>query len=118
MWSPRKILVVDDKVEICGVLGQFLTGQGYTVVTATSGEEALLQLGYERPDIVLLDVQMPDMSGLEVLREIRALGNAMRVVMITGLWDEGVREEALRGGADAYLTKPFRLRELEAHLCM
>ena len=115
--TPRgKILVVDDEVGVCDLLCEFLTGLGYQVSTVTSGEEALVKAGREHPDAILLDVRMPGMSGLDVLRRIRALGSTVRVVMLTALEDEAIRQEALRLGADDYMTKPFLLSDLESHL--
>ena len=111
-----KILVVDDDVGVCDLLCEFLTGLGYQVSTVTSGEEALVKAGGDRLDAILLDVRMPGMSGLDVLRRIRALGSAVRVVMLTALEDEAIQQEALRLGANDYVTKPFRLNDLEAHL--
>ncbi len=111
-----KILVVDDEVELCALLNEFLTEKGYRVRTATSGKEALVKVRQETPDAVLLDVRMPDMSGLEVLRAIRAMGTAVFVVMVTALEDETTRQEARQLGADGYVTKPFHLGDLEARL--
>ncbi|MBI3325941.1 MAG: response regulator [Nitrospinae bacterium] len=111
-----KILVADDEAEICDLLREFLMGKGYEVITVVSGEEALVKARQERPDAILLDVRMPDMSGLDVLRAIRAMGKAVYVVMVTALDDKAIRQEALRLGADDYVTKPFRLRDLEARL--
>ncbi|MBI3330066.1 MAG: response regulator [Nitrospinae bacterium] len=114
--SRGKILVVDDEAGVCDLLCEFLTGLGYQVITVTSGEEALVQADRERPDAILLDVRMPGMSGLDVLRRIRAQGSTVRVVMLTALEDEATQQEARRLGADDYVTKPFRLSDLEAHL--
>ena len=76
MASPAKILVVDDTPQNVKLLADLLTVKGYTVVTAASGAEALAQLEAERPDLVLLDVVMPGMSGYEVCRRIRADGTS------------------------------------------
>jgi len=115
--TPRgKILVVDDEVGVCDLLDEFLTGLGYQVIPLTSGEEALVKASQERPDAILLDVRMPGMSGLDVLRHIRARGSTVHVVMLTALEDEAIQQEALQLGADDYVTKPFLLSDLEAHL--
>lgn len=116
MGSPRTILIVDDEAQICGILDEFLTGQGYTVTTAMSGEEGLLTCEHEGPDVVVLDVRLPGVSGLDVLRTLRARGTTTRVIMMTAFDDEATREEARQLGADAYLTKPFHLHELEERL--
>jgi DNA-binding response OmpR family regulator len=107
---------VDDEVELCDLLREFLTDKGYAVITVTSGEEALVKVGQESLDAIFLDVRMPDMSGLEVLRAIRAMGNAVRIVMVTALEDEAIRREALQLGAADYIVKPFHLSDLEAYL--
>lgn len=111
-----RILVVDDEAELCALLGEFLTSKGYRVITATSGGEALVKVRQEDLDAVLLDVRMPDMSGLDVLRAIRTMGKAMYVVVVTALEDETTRQEAQRLGADDYVTKPFHLNHLEGLL--
>lgn len=111
-----RILVVDDEPYICELLYDFLTGQGYAVRIATSGEEALGKIRQETPETILLDVRMPDMSGLDVLSAIRAMGNPVYVIMLTALQDEETHQQALQLGADAYVTKPFDLLVLERHL--
>ena len=111
-----RILVVDDEAELCALLGEFLTSKGYRVTMATSGGEALMKVRQEDLDAVLLDVRIPDMSGLDVLREIRTMGKAMYVVVVTALEDETTRQEARRLGANDYVTKPFHLSHLEGLL--
>lgn len=111
-----RILVVDDEADIRDLLYDFLTGQGYAVRIATSGEEALVKIRQETPETILLDVRMPDMSGLDVLRAIRAAGNPVYVIMVTALNDEATHQQALQLGADAFVTKPFDLWILERHL--
>jgi adenylate cyclase len=118
MASPAKILVVDDTPQNVKLLADLLTVKGYTVVTAASGAEALAQIEAERPDLVLLDVVMPGMSGYEVCRQIRADGTSgiLPVVMVTALDPTTERIKGLEAGADDFLTKPINLPELLARV--
>src|SRR5213594_4427655 len=113
---PAKILVVDDTPKNVKLLADLLTVKGYTVVTAASGAEALKKVEAERPDMVLLDVVMPEMSGYEVCRKIRqnpATG-ILPVVMVTALDPGEERLKGLESGADDFLTKPINQPELLA----
>ncbi len=116
--NPAKILVVDDTPRNVKLLADLLTVKGYTVVTATSGAEALQQVAAENPDLVLLDVVMPDMSGYEVCRQIRsnALTAVLPVVMVTALDPAEERIKGLNAGADDFLTKPINQAELLARV--
>ena len=109
--ANEKILVVDDDTNICELLRLYLTKEGYQVTTANDGEEGLDKFNQVKPDMVLLDVMMPKMDGLEVCRRIRKLGNTP-VMMLTAKDTELDKVMALDGGADDYLTKPFSLMEL------
>lgn len=118
MSTPAKILVVDDTPKNVKLLADLLTGKGYAVVTAASGPEALAQVEAERPDLVLLDVVMPEMSGYEVCRKIRenpATG-ILPVVMVTALDPAQERVKGLEAGADDFLTKPINQPELLARV--
>jgi class 3 adenylate cyclase len=115
---PAKILVVDDTPKNVKLLADLLTVKGYAVVTAASGREALAQVESERPDLVLLDVVMPEMSGYEVCRKIRenpATG-ILPVVMVTALDPSEERIKGLDAGADDFLTKPINQAELLARV--
>ena len=116
--SPAKILVVDDTPQNVKLLADLLTVKGYAVVTAASGTEALARIEAERPDLVLLDVVMPGMSGYEVCQRIRADGanGIMPVVMVTALDPTSERIKGLEAGADDFLTKPINLSELLARV--
>lgn len=103
------VLVVDDDVKILRFLRTNLTLAGYKVVTATSGEEALRLQESEKPDIMLLDILMPVMDGLEVLRRLRAVSE-LPVIAFSA--HASMAEEALRLGANDFLAKPFRPDEL------
>jgi adenylate cyclase len=115
---PAKILVVDDTPKNVKLLADLLTVKGYAVVTATSGREALAQVEGEQPDLVLLDVVMPEMSGYEVCRKIRenSATEILPVVMVTALDPGEERIKGLDAGADDFLTKPINQAELLARV--
>lgn len=108
------LLVVDDEIETCDFLRNFFSEKGYDVSWATNGEEALTRSRQKHPDLVLLDVRMPGISGLEVLHRLRKGENPPKVVMITAVEDREVIEEAKRLGAEDYIIKPFVLDYLES----
>jgi adenylate cyclase len=116
--TPAKILVVDDTPKNVKLLADLLTVKGYTVVTAPSGAEALRQVEAENPDLVLLDVVMPEMSGYEVCRKIRENPGTgiLPVVMVTALDPSEERIKGLDAGADDFLTKPINQAELLARV--
>ena len=116
--TPAKILVVDDTPKNVKLLADILTVTGYTTVTAASGREALTQMEAERPDLVLLDVVMPEMSGYEVCRKIREnpATEILPVVMVTALDATQERIKGLDAGADDFLTKPINQAELLARV--
>jgi adenylate cyclase len=112
-----KVLVVDDVPQNVRLLEAVLTSHGYDVTTASSGPEALDRVAAELPDLVLLDIQMPEMSGYEVCRRLRAdpATRFLPVVMVTSS-DTEVRVDALEAEADDFLTKPFNQQELLARV--
>jgi two-component system, OmpR family, KDP operon response regulator KdpE len=113
--SAGRILIVDDDPQIRRVLKVTLTGQGFEIDDAKNGEEALEKLREARTDLVLLDVNMPGMSGIEVCRTIRS-GSEVAIIMLTVRDDEAATVEALDAGADDYVTKPFKPSELSARI--
>jgi two-component system KDP operon response regulator KdpE len=113
--SAGRVLVVDDEPQIRRVLRSTLAARGYEVQDAPSGEDALIALRQSRFDLVLLDVNMPGMGGLEVCREIRA-GSAVAIIMLTVSDSEEDKVAALDAGADDYVTKPFGMPELLARI--
>ena len=112
----EKILVVDDEIEVCKALKEFLSIKGYETFTAQSGKEALAIVAAENPHIVLLDIIMPGMSGIETLEEIKKTAPATGVVMITAVTDQALGNQALEIGADDFITKPVDLDYLETVL--
>ena len=111
----RLILVVDDEPPIARLARAKLEVDGYAVVTATNGAEALLRIETDRPDLVVLDVMMPEMDGFEVLRRIRATSQ-LPVIMLTARTGDSDKLIGLHSGADDYMTKPFNPDELSARV--
>ncbi len=103
---PR-MLVVDDEQDICKCLQDFFSARGFAVTRAYSGEEALERLSESETDVILLDILLPGLSGIEVLRRAREAYPQARVIMITGLDQADLRSQADHYGAAAYITKPF-----------
>jgi two-component system, OmpR family, KDP operon response regulator KdpE len=110
-----KILVVDDEPQIRRVMRTTLVSQGYVMAEAKSGDEALELIPVERPDLILLDVNMPGRSGLETCREIR-LASDVPIIMLTVRNTERDKVQALDAGADDYVVKPFGSEELMARI--
>ena len=108
-----KILVVDDEQGVCDMLEKFLKIKGYEVSTALSGEEALTLVKEEKPHIVLLDIRMPEMDGLECLERIKEIDKEIGVIMITAIKQEEVGKKAMELGAYDYITKPLSLQYLQ-----
>ncbi|HXN64922.1 MAG TPA: response regulator transcription factor [Candidatus Acidoferrales bacterium] len=113
--SSASILVVDDEPQIRRVMRTTLASNGYVILECRSGEEALETLHRERPDLVLLDINMPGMGGLETCREIRA-GYDIPIIMLTVRNSERDKVNALDAGADDYVVKPFGMEELLARI--
>lgn len=111
-----KILVVDDEPAVRESLRRSLIFNGYTVVTAEDGVQALETIEREQPDIVVLDVMMPRMDGLEVCRTLRGQGDDRSILILTARDNVSDRVGGLDAGADDYLTKPFALEELLARV--
>jgi two-component system, OmpR family, KDP operon response regulator KdpE len=115
MARPTTILVVDDEPAIRRLLRTSLGGQGFSVVEAGSGAEALQQIGREKPDLLILDLGLPDVSGIEVIRSVR-VGSSLPIIVLSVRDDERGKVEALDLGADDYVTKPFGTEELVARI--
>jgi DNA-binding response OmpR family regulator len=108
------ILVVDDNENIRLAISTFLEKQGYEAPYAASGEEALMEIKHKKPHIVLLDIRMPGMDGLVVLRQIKKISTDIKVIILTSAQDEQIMKEAEKLGASDYLVKPCDLEELDA----
>jgi len=120
--APRRVLVVDDEPEFCEVLVEYLRGKGFEAVGVAGGEEALLRVPEFRPQMVLLDINMWGLSGVETLKRIKALPQETCVVMVSGQEDVGMALRTLALGAADYVTKPVDFAYLdsvlEAHFLM
>lgn len=109
----KTILVVDDDPGILYVLEEFLTGLSYIVVTASNGKEALEKFNKQRIDLVIADVQMPLMNGLELMKWIKSKSPRTPVLLITGYLPTKAQESTMSTKADGYLLKPFELERLK-----
>ena len=105
----RQMLIVDDEQDICALLEDFFSSRGFKVMSAFSGEEALEQLSTDAPDVILLDILLPGISGIEVLKRAKQLHPRAQIMMVTALDEDNLRGEAHRFGAAGYITKPFDL---------
>lgn len=112
---PKKILVVDDKAEIRKLLKSYFTQEGFEVVTAADGQEALFVARHEKPDVVLLDLMMPNLNGYDFLRRF-SRESATPVIVLTAKVEESDKVLGLELGADDYVIKPFSPRELVARV--
>ncbi len=115
MSEARRILVVDDETQITRVLRRSLSARGYEVQTANDGEEALSVFGQWAPDLVVTDLSMPQMAGLELCRRLRKLSQ-VPIIVLSVKGEERAKVEALDAGADDYITKPFGMDELLARV--
>ena len=111
-----RILVVDDEPSAVELLTEFLTAKNHTVIAAVNGEEALRKVKEERLHLIFLDVMMPKMSGLEVLKKIREIDKEVGVIMVTAVHEEETGRQALKLGAFDFITKPIDLAYLEKSL--
>ncbi len=108
-----KLLVVDDESDVREFAKSFFKKRGIEVLTASGGREALDLIAENKPQLVLLDVRMEEMTGIEVLRELRKTDKQTKVIMVTGVEEEGVIKEANALGVISYVHKPLILEELE-----
>ena len=113
--SGARILVVDDEIEILRALQRSLTAHGFDVFTATTGEEALEAIAHYRPDLMLLDLGLPGMSGLEVCKRVRSQSN-LPIIVLSVKDTERDKVLALDLGADDYVSKPFGMNEVLARI--
>jgi two-component system KDP operon response regulator KdpE len=113
---PAKVLVVDDEPPIRRFLRTSLTAHGYEIVDAENANDALGQLARNRVDVIILDLGLPDMDGLDVLRHVRESGSDIPIIVLSSRTNEPEKVKALDLGADDYVTKPFGIDELLARL--
>jgi len=111
--SLGKVLIVDDEPDVRQLLYDFLTGRDYEVLLASDGLDAIQMVERMKPDLVLLDVVMPGMNGVETLRRIAEIDPPLRVIMVTANSDIGLTSRLLAMGAVDYIPKPFDLDYLE-----
>jgi DNA-binding response OmpR family regulator len=111
----KKILVVEDELKIARLVRDYLHQAGFAVVEATDGKSALMLAASERPDMIVLDLGLPELDGFDVTRRLRA-GSAVPIIMLTARSDEADRIVGLELGADDYIVKPFSPRELVARI--
>jgi len=105
-------LVVDDEQDVVDNVSELFTLRNYAVVTATSGKKALELVEKEKPNIIILDIRMPDINGIDVLKEVKKNHPKIRVIMLTGIEDEATKNMAMALGASGYFTKPYSYAEL------
>ena len=118
--KPKKILVVDDEPDVASLLILMLSSQGYTVVAARDGGEALAMALAEKPDLILLDVMLPVMDGYKVAHMLKfdAKYRKPLIIMLTANVQDKGKENSLAAGADDYVTKPFDAAELLAKISL
>jgi len=109
----KKVLVVDDEAVVREVLRRYLTYRGYEVSSAENGPEAIARFSKERPGLILLDIMMPGMGGIEVLRKIKQINTETRVIVITGINDNEVGAHIMHTGAQDFITKPINFQTLD-----
>jgi two-component system, OmpR family, KDP operon response regulator KdpE len=113
--GKRNILVVDDEAQITRVLKTSLSAQGYGIRTASDGMQALLEMKTWSPDLIITDLRMPNMDGLELCRQVRS-ESRIPIIVLSVKGEEAIKVEALDAGADDYVTKPFSVNELLARV--
>jgi len=114
--DTQRLLLVDDETAITENLAPFLERAGFAVTVAANGVQALQQVGAFEPDLIILDVMMPEMDGREVLRRVRSEDNWTPIILLTQVGEASERAMALEEGADDYLNKPFDPHELVARI--
>ena len=113
--ARRKILVVDDEPKVCDLIKAYLEKDGYEVLVAGDGKSAVEKVRNQKPDLIVLDLNLPEMDGIEVFRTLRATSD-IPVIMVTARDEEVDKIVGLQLGADDYVTKPFSPRELAARV--
>jgi DNA-binding NtrC family response regulator len=114
--SQTKVLVVDDEAEFASALTERLNLRNYDTKTASNALEALSSIHQDRPDVVLLDLRIPGMDGIEILRAIKQYDQSIEVIMLTGHGDKESVEEGMKGGIFEYIMKPIDIGELTSKI--
>lgn len=109
----NRVLVVDDEPEICNLLENFLEKEGFKVTTAASAEEALEKIKKEKPKVLLLDIRMPGMGGIAMMKKVREANPEIAIIIITAVVDQKTAQEVIKLGASDYIIKPFDLNYLK-----
>jgi two-component system response regulator AtoC len=112
--NPKKILIIDDEFDICDLIKDCLADKGYAVFTANDAKTGLEIVQVETPHLVLLDLLLPGIGGMECLRRIKEDQPETIVIVLTGMKDENTAKEAIRRGAYDFVTKPFDLNTFES----
>jgi two-component system KDP operon response regulator KdpE len=110
------VLVIDDEPPIRRLLRTSLGANGFDVLEAANGRDGLAEIEARRPDVVILDLGLPDIDGLDIIRALRGAGNRTPIVVLSSRGEERIKVEALDAGADDYVTKPFGIAELIARI--
>lgn len=113
MSRDGSLLLIDDEPQVVDLLRDYFQEQGYSVMSALNGRDALVLASLTRPDAVLLDIRMPQMQGPDVLRELHRIDDSITVVMLSGTDDEVLARELLKEGAFDYVRKPFLFDNLD-----
>src|SRR5688572_12328405 len=109
---PQKILIVDDEAAIRGALYELLSSEKYQCEMAANGAEALERVRTNPPDLIISDIRMPVMDGVQLLHNARSLDPNLAVILVTAVMDVDTAVRALKNGAFDYITKPFRLQDV------
>jgi DNA-binding NtrC family response regulator len=110
--EEKRVLIVDDDRDIVKIVQTMLEDRGWGISAAYSGTEALDKVASQKPDVILLDIMMPEMNGIEVLKRIRKLDANARIIMITAFGDVESYLDSMELGAFEYINKPFETEEL------
>jgi len=114
--ASYKVLIVDDEVDTLRLLSKILQADGHQVIEAMDGQTALDKYRQEAPDLILLDILIPHIDGIEVLKRIRSTDQATGIIIVSALTSEKLMVEAMLSGADDYISKPFTLKEIREHI--
>lgn len=114
--DPKKVLIVDDQYGIRLLLKEVFAKDNIQIYQASNGKQALEVIQHEQPDLILLDMKMPGMDGIELLRRLRRLNTRAKVIMMTAYGELDMVEEASELGASAHFTKPFDIEELRSEV--